>query len=499
MNVALRYLQPASSLSLSRYGDGISGTLSGPKGAPIAGAAIQLTAIDAAGRSWPTLRSLSGTVPEGAATAVVGYRVGVEGACNCGGSYAVILGGLHYREQGRPVQDISPVTLPIANAPVSVRTIVIAPGKTLAPNLKQFPVTPGASFSFEAWIAAPQTAERSGYGTVIFLDANGKGLLRRSLWFEPSATSLGSVVTDSEGRFHVAWPAKASLTRESEIHAVADSAPSFKPSMAILSAIGNQAANQPPPTLERVLPESASPVTILGPHWSELASFYGDAQPQPALKAQWDRTSKRIRAVRLTGAAIVAMPDPVLAAMTNANDLRARHIALGLEILATNWWHESACGGGIEGYADPGTTNNIVAKLIRSGAALDFVAMDEPLWFGHFYNGKNACRSTIDDLARRVAVNIRIYKAAFPNVVVGDIEPFPAVSGQPNWQAAYSQWAKTFATVSGSRLGFLDLDFDWYAPPLKTSSGPGKADPPRLPPLPERSPRWPARTAYRLA
>jgi hypothetical protein len=287
MSVALRYLQPASSLSLSRSGDSVSGTLTRPNGTPVAGAAIQLTAIDAAGRAWPTLRSLSGTVPDGAITAVVGFRLGVEGACDCGEG-AVILGGLHYREQGKPVQDVSPVVLPVTGAPASLRTLVVARGRTLAPNLKQFPVTPGAAFSFQAWIAAPEAAERSGYAMVVFLDAKGKGLLRRNLWFTPSAQPVGPAVTDAQGHFHVVWPASAAIPPQAEIRGLFDSDPSLRPAMAVLPAAGAEVASQSAHALERVLPATASPV----------------------------------------------------------RDLKVRHIALGLEVLATNWWHEPACGAG---------------------------------------------------------------------------------------------------------------------------------------------------------
>ena len=474
MNVALKYLRPAASLSLSRSGDGISGTLAGPAGAPVVGATIRLTAVDVAGHAWPTVRSLSGTVPEGAATAVVGLRVGVEGACDCGEG-AVILGGLHYREHGKPAQDVSPVVLPVAGAPASLRTLVVALGRTLAPNLKQFPLTPGAAFSFQAWIAASEAAARSGYATVVFLDAKGHGMLRQNLWFEPSVQPFGPAVTDAQGRFHVAWPASAAIPLEAEIRGVSDSVPSLKLAMAVLPAAGAEAASQSAPVLERVLPATASPVTILGPHWTELAKLYDTSAPDPGLKVQWVRTAARIQAIRLTGAAVIGMSAPALGALVR--DLKAGHIALGLEVLATNWWHEPACGAGLEGYADPGSTNQIVAKLVKAGAVLDFIAMDEPLWFGRLYSGKNACRSGVADLANRVAVNVRIYTAAFPNLVVGDIEPFPAVSNQLNWRAEYAGWVKAFEAATGSRLGFLDLDFDWYALPLKTQSAPGRPDP----------------------
>lgn len=475
MNVALRYLQPPSRLGLSRSDDGVSGSLSGPDGTPIAGAPIHLEAVDAAGRAWPTLRSLSGTVPAGAVTAVVGFRVGVEGACDCGGPAAVILGGLHYREQGQPVQDVSPVALPVAGAPISIRTLIVAPGRTQAPNLKQFPVKPGAAFRFEAWIAAPEAAERSGYATVVFLDKDAKGLLRKNLWFGPSTLSLGSVVTDAQGRFHAGWPANAAIPPSAEIRAISDQVASLKPAMAVLPIIGADLANEQSPELERILATDAAPVTILGPHWSELAKLYDGSAVAPGIKAQWDRTAGRIQAIRLTSAAIANMSAPALAAL--ARDLRARRIALGLEILATNWWHEPVCGAGLEGYIDPSSTNNVVSKLVKARAVLDFIALDEPFWFGHLYNGKNACRSEVADLARRVAVNVRIYTAAFPNVVVGDIEPFPAVSNQPNWRAGYAAWIKAFAAASGSRMSFLDLDFDWYAPPLNSKPAPGRPNP----------------------
>lgn len=470
----LQVAESTSHLSLVRYGDGISGALSGAGGAPIAGDTVHLEAIDVAGRAWPTRRAVSGTVPAGATTAVVGIRMGVEGACDSGSSAAVVVGGLHYREQGRPSQDVSPVSLPIVGAPMSVRTFVVGAGRRDAPNLKQFAVTPGAPFTFESWIAAPQAAARSGYAMVAFLTANGKDLGRKALWFEPSMFDVGSAVTDDRGRFHVTWPANSAIGPDAKIRGAADSAKSPQPAIALLPAQGLEAAGGLAPELEHLLSSNTAPVLILGPHWTEFAKLYGAGPPDPKLEMQWNQIASRIQAIRLTGAAILDMSEPVLAAL--AQDLRTRHIALGLEILATNWWHEPICGDGLEGYIDPGATNAIVGKLIKSNASLEFIAMDEPLWFGHYYNGKNACRSTIADLASRVAVNTRIYRAAFPNVTIGDIEPFPAVSAQPNWQVEYGQWVSAYASASASRLSFLDLDFDWYSPRLNTKTTPALPD-----------------------
>jgi hypothetical protein len=96
--------------------------------------------------------------------------------------------------------------------------------------------------------------------------------------------------------------------------------------------------------------------------------------------------------------------------------------------------------------------------------------MDEPLWFGHYYTGKNACRSSIENVAERTAVIVRIYTAAFPNVIVGDGEPFPAVSSQPNWATDYAAWMSAFRKATGTPLAFVNLDFNWGDPRLNAGS-----------------------------
>jgi hypothetical protein len=58
-----------------------------------------------------------------------------------------------------------------------------------------------------------------------------------------------------------------------------------------------------------------------------------------------------------------------------------------------------------------------------AGAEVGYIAMDDPLWFGHYYNGKNACHSSIDNVAERVAKNLHEYLKVFPNAIIGDGEP----------------------------------------------------------------------------
>ena len=213
-NLALDYLRPAAALSLARQGTTVTGRLTDPAGRPVAGATITLTVVDVGGRAEPLVRSLSGTTPQGAVSAVAGIRVDSEGACACDGEGGAVVGGLRYQEKATgKLELVSPVSLPIDGAPASVRTIRIEPGVKFNPNLKQFAVTPGTPYTFSAPIAATASAEHAGYATLIFMDGAGKGLKRDVLWFSPSRRDAGAATTDADGRFSFDLPATVALSQ----------------------------------------------------------------------------------------------------------------------------------------------------------------------------------------------------------------------------------------------------------------------------------------------
>jgi hypothetical protein len=119
------------------------------------------------------------------------------------------------------------------------------------------------------------------------------------------------------------------------------------------------------------------------------------------------------------------------------------------------------CGEGVEGYYAPFATAALAAKLKRAGGTLAYIAMDEPLFFGHYYNEKNACRSSIRNVVDRVAANLREYQKIFPDVVIGDIEPLPVITAQPNWQNEYREWLQTFKAIVGKPLSYTMIDINW--------------------------------------
>jgi hypothetical protein len=138
-------------------------------------------------------------------------------------------------------------------------------------------------------------------------------------------------------------------------------------------------------------------------------------------------------------------------------DLKRRNIALALEGELTT--KPSNCGIG-ESYEWPAGSSAVIAERIhRLGGDLRFVAMDEPLFFGHHITEGPACHMPIADLARNVATDVAAFKHVFPDVQIGDIEPLGV--GDPEWVDAIVQWTQAFKVATGQPLAFVHLDMNW--------------------------------------
>jgi hypothetical protein len=114
------------------------------------------------------------------------------------------VGLMHYSEAGTGRhQDIKPFN---KTNPGPVRQIKLSKNVTDAPNLQQFPVTPGADYTFDAPMSVTANGELAGYVILIFMDTANKSVKGDILWFHPSVVSLGAPATDADGRFLMAIP-----------------------------------------------------------------------------------------------------------------------------------------------------------------------------------------------------------------------------------------------------------------------------------------------------
>jgi hypothetical protein len=215
---------------------------------------------------------------------------------------------------------------------------------------------------------------------------------------------------------------------------------------------------------------AAGPAQPLPQIWFSMGALSTDAGHHSwetlyyEAKPQWPASLGQVKVIGILTQALVKIPDAELAKVVA--ELKQRHVALGIEMLAQAYTLPGmsaprGCGGGVEGYFPPDQTAALAAKIKHAGGTLAYIAMDEPLWFGHYYSGAHACRSSIDDVAARVAANLREYQKLFPDVVIGDIEPFPSITEAPQWQADYRQWRQAFRRAVGKPIAYLYVDINW--------------------------------------
>jgi hypothetical protein len=139
-------------------------------------------------------------------------------------------------------------------------------------------------------------------------------------------------------------------------------------------------------------------------------------------------------------------------------DLKRRRIALAFEMPALV---ADTCGGGIEGFtpnSDPAF--QLASRVVNAGGRLDYLVFDSPYFFGHVYDGPNACHWSEWKIAKAVRRYVKRIRTWFPKVVVGEIEAL-APGVEP---ADLERWMDTYKRATRTRLAFLQLDLDFGRP-----------------------------------
>lgn len=172
--------------------------------------------------------------------------------------------------------------------------------------------------------------------------------------------------------------------------------------------------------------------------------------------APWQTTAEDIQVFKLYGEWVYNhQGDAQLKKVVN--DLNRRGLAIAIE---TGPLDPDGCGEEIEGFATVSDSLQMVRAIKSAGGTLHFIALDEPYYYGHFYDGPNACRWSAEKIAGEVDEFIKAVRNVFPDVIVGDTEPLAGPAGAK----AYSDWLDTFYAVNGYHLAFLHMDIDWSRP-----------------------------------
>jgi hypothetical protein len=147
-----------------------------------------------------------------------------------------------------------------------------------------------------------------------------------------------------------------------------------------------------------------------------------------------------------------AATDAELAAVVRSQRGAGRALAVEMGPLDPD-----GCGNGVEGFAGLDEARRIAGRIASAGGRIDLVAMDEPWFYGHVYDGPGACRWPLDRIARGVAAFEAVMRETFPGVVVGDTEALPR-DVDP---AGLLAWLDAYRAVTGRPLPFVHLDLDF--------------------------------------
>ena len=171
--------------------------------------------------------------------------------------------------------------------------------------------------------------------------------------------------------------------------------------------------------------------------------------------APWQRAAASVKVFKIGPAFAAWARTEVLAHVFS--DLRRRGIALAWELPMLNW--SDRCGH-VEGFNAPGTIAKAAQHLREAGADVAYIAMDEPLYYGHQYSGASACRFSASDVAQQIAESAAVVRTWFPRVQIGDIEP---VDADVSWAGQLEQWPAEFRAALGAPLAFFHADMVWSA------------------------------------
>jgi hypothetical protein len=167
--------------------------------------------------------------------------------------------------------------------------------------------------------------------------------------------------------------------------------------------------------------------------------------------APWQNAARRIQVFKLYGEWVGGTATDEQLKQVVA-DLQRRKIALAVE---GGPLKARRCGAGVEGFAEG--WDRTFARIRAAGGTIDYIDMDEPYYYAHFFDDKQACHWPTAKVAQKVGAFIRDLRGQFPDVVIGEAEP---LGGQADAHA-YQDWIDTFKEVNGFALPFLHMDVDW--------------------------------------
>lgn len=204
------------------------------------------------------------------------------------------------------------------------------------------------------------------------------------------------------------------------------------------------------------------PAAQVNKHLNEPADYMDMFKPG----APWSKAASGL-AVFKVGTRFVLQGDEAQL-QTVINDLKRRHIAFAIELAVIGSEGVGHCGYGVEGYGSPAGVEAVARKIQKLGGEIDYVAMDEPVWYGHIFEqgsgGRVGCQYSVAELADRVAPKVALLRQYFPHIQIGDIEPVNARKGGQQSIEDIVRFETLLRQKTGFAPAFVHVDMSWEIP-----------------------------------
>ena len=169
--------------------------------------------------------------------------------------------------------------------------------------------------------------------------------------------------------------------------------------------------------------------------------------------ADWDSLAAEIDVFKLYGGHVVRGSSPQELGLIGQT---LDHHGLGIAVETGPLFPTTECGAYVESFAGPEWRETMV-NFRDTGGMIDIIALDEPWFYAHVYDGEQACHWPVERIAQGVAEFTSLVRTIFPDVVIGDIEPLPF----PVDAAGLGEWIDAWTAAVGEPPAFLHLDVDY--------------------------------------
>jgi len=191
--------------------------------------------------------------------------------------------------------------------------------------------------------------------------------------------------------------------------------------------------------------------------------------------APWQTAARGVKVFEITEKFVLQESDDDLSKALRG--LTERHIRLAM--LGPPLVAKPTCGKSVEGFGPPHDIATAAARIKQLGGELNYLVMDEPLYYGHWFNGRprypyetvvpTPCHAAIEDMAHEAAGKISELARIFPDITIGQVDSVGVIpADDAAFAASLEAWIKAYEDATSRKLAFFDLDAAWPMPAMQS-------------------------------